>query len=772
MKSLLKTHYLILLLLTVLPAFSLSAANDSDKHGQGNFTSLSDAVWQLADLEFLPATALKKAPSLGGQNFTHCCLLAVNASLDVVDGVLVKTKTDYIDATVEEFLQRNEDGQFPCTAAWDGDTRGAPKVNVTAGWLESTCPGWQISDSKKGHESQWITPFVGFLLPSVVFVLTIPRRRKLAVWKKLFVQDLSQLISWILAPFAMILAGIFVCCDTIIWLCACFAFASPMILSGVYEAYLDQKIISFLTEKTNNLRLTLDMRARLLFVILVGNLDLDPEQIQGDEELVVLNHGKHSDDNERWPNFRPDARRNPSSPWTHIQNLVSPLRSYRDTSLGTPRQWPLHDVKCTIPNCTDLYCKEVPLQRNSFVRKEVGRTKTRLRTMLATQLSFGSSVGSPVVFFLGAFSFTIVTTLGSLGDENTSLDLAFGMWYMIIPHISIISGLLLAGNNPNTLEGVMALEFGDVEEKESFEKKHWLNSIFELAYESRYRPKWLWERGRSKQDWIDRVITTYEFRAPSGRRGSMVPDEDMAALRVATTMDFMSWAIILTLTLLLMGTPFVLAFLVSFYTPQVGVSCRSFTILIYAIAQLCQVVLWMWAYAGPPANGKYFKFFRKGGFLDRNGFFTPTNIKSLWKKETFWSLQSLWALIWFNLATIFGFGGVLSTIGGTMMQLMGVYSSSKCSVNASWWTRPHDQVMVTISRNYALEILDAKRYWIPCAITAILFLGLVSFCGWWYQRRLRGLFRNLVSELGSPKTDREDIRAVVSPSRDGIPPKN
>ncbi|CAG8981902.1 hypothetical protein HYALB_00013862 [Hymenoscyphus albidus] len=767
MDSLFKSHYPIFILLALFPILSSSVATDSSKHSQGNFTSLSDAVPQLSNLTYLLPTTHKKAPTLGGQNFTHCCLLAVNASLEVIGGYLRKTETDYIGATVEEFLQRSEDGQFPCTATWDGDIRGAPKVSVPAGWLESTCPGWQMSDSKKGHESQWITPFVGFLLPSVVFVLTIPRRRKLAVWKKLFVPDFSQLISWIVAPFAMILAGIFVCCDTLIWLATCFAFASPMILSGIYEAYLDQKVISFLTEKTANLRLTLDMRARLLFVVLVGNLDLDPEQIRGDEELVILSHGKHSDDNERWPNFRPNAPRNPSSPWTHIENLVSPLRSYRDAALGSPRQWPLHDVKCTIPNCTDLYCKEVPLRRNFFVRKEIGRTKTRIRTMLATQLSFGSSVGSPVVFFLGAFSFTLVTTLASLGDEDTSLDLAFGMWYMIIPHISIVSGLLLAGNNPNTLEGVMALEFGDVEEKESFETKHWLNSIFELAYESRYRPKWLWERGRSKQDWIDRVISTYEVRAPSGRRGSMVPDEDMAALRVATTLGFTGWTIVLALTLLLMGVPFVLAFVVSFFTPQVGVSCRSFTILIYAIAQLCQVILWMWAYAGPPSKGKYFTFFRKGGFLDQKGFFTPTNIKTLWTQKTFRSLPTLWALIWFNLAMLFGLGGVMSTIGGTMMQLMGVYTSSKCSINASWWTRPHEHIIVTISKNSELEIRDAKKYWIPCAITAILFLGLVSFCGWWYQRRLRGLFRNLVSELGSPRTDREDIRAVVVPSRNG-----
>jgi hypothetical protein len=105
--------------------------------------------------------------------------------------------------------------------------------------------------------------------------LTIPRRRKLAIWKKLFVPDLSQLVSWILAPLAMLFSGICVICDTIIWLSMCFAFASPMLLSGLYEAFLDNRIIRFLISKTEDFRLTLDMRAQLLFVVLVGNLDLD-----------------------------------------------------------------------------------------------------------------------------------------------------------------------------------------------------------------------------------------------------------------------------------------------------------------------------------------------------------------------------------------------------------------------------------------------------------------------------------------------------------------
>ena len=381
--------------------------------------------------------------------------------------------------------------------------------------------------------------------------------------------------------------------------------------------------------------------------------------------------------------------------------------------------------------------------------------------MLACQYSFGSTVGAPVVFFLGAFVFNIVTALETLGDESTSLALAFGMWYMIIPHISIISGLLLAGNNPNTLEGVVALEVGDIEAEGEvdFERKHFGTKLFELAYDSRYRPSWIWMRGRSKRDWVERVWKTYQFRPAPGSQRDMVPDEDMEGLRKATTLSILNWITIMSMTLLLMGVPFVLAFLTGFYTPQVGVSCRSLTFTVYAICQVSQLVLWLWAYAGVPEEGPYFAFIRKGGWLDQHGFYTPTALTSLWSRKTFFSFQSFWAIVWYNLATIFGLGGVITSIGGTTMQLMGVYSSDKCDINAQWWTRRHGDVPVIISSNYAQEIKDASTYWKACAVTATLFLGVVSFCGWWYQRRLRGLFRELVSNIGNPAFDREDIKA-------------
>lgn len=126
-------------------------------------------------------------------------------------------------------------------------------------------------------------------------IFSIPRRRRLEVYRQFFIADLSGVKSYLAAPLGALGAALIVILDTMIWLSTCFAFAAPMILSGLYEAVLDKRMLDFLNVKvevsiTNswerkcakylqNNRLTLDMRARCLMVILIGNLDLalDPD---------------------------------------------------------------------------------------------------------------------------------------------------------------------------------------------------------------------------------------------------------------------------------------------------------------------------------------------------------------------------------------------------------------------------------------------------------------------------------------------------------------
>lgn len=82
------------------------------------------------------------------------------------------------------------------------------------------------------------------------------------------------------------------------------------------------------------------------------------------------------------------------------------------------------------------------------------------------------------------------------------------------------------------------------------------------------------------------------------------------------------------------------------------------------------------------------------------------------------------------------------------MQLLGVYSGGICNVNIEYWLDPSQPAAtVMLSSNSKQMIDDAQRYWEPLAIAAILFMGMVSFVGWWYQRRTRDLFTDQVAKM-------------------------
>ncbi|KAJ4393500.1 hypothetical protein N0V93_002712 [Gnomoniopsis smithogilvyi] len=388
--------------------------------------------------------------------------------------------------------------------------------------------------------------------------------------------------------------------------------------------------------------------------------------------------------------------------------------------------------------------------------------------MLNCQYSFGSMVGAPVVFFIGGFIFALLQSLQTLGNEDIALALAFGQWYMIIPHIAIISGLLLAGNNPNILEGIVGTQ-----RQEQDESIRFLGLTYNLTYPSCYKVAWQWHRGHNKKLWIDKLLKTYLNRSAGE---DVVVSRDLKHLQSKTSLSFIDWVVVLFLAALLLGVPFFLAFITAFYTPQVGLSCRSFTFLIYECSQLGQIFLWLWAYAITPpkvtgaavyAGSDTLGFFRPNGWLDARGFYDPTNFDHLVLlyeshresrygvrgiARVLWSalqdVRTLWCCLWYSSSIFFTLVATMTAIGGTLMQLLGVYTADICNLNVGNWLHPYrPEVTAMLSTNSKQMIDDAQKYWKPLAIAAICFMGVVSFVGWWYQRRTRDLFTDQVIKI-------------------------
>ena len=157
-----------------------------------------------------------------------------------------------------------------------------------------------------------------------------------------------------------------------------FALAGPILLSGIYEAFLDNRILQYIdddcSDKISADRLSTAQRAHLSYIVLVGNLDM----------LA-----------------RPDGEAG-STAWDGIDGLSGLLRDLQDLPPDSPR-----------------------------LVKSVKRTKTQLRTMLAAQYSFGVTVGAPIFLFCGSFIYTLLDNYANLGDNNVSH--AFGRSCFLIP---------------------------------------------------------------------------------------------------------------------------------------------------------------------------------------------------------------------------------------------------------------------------------------------------------------------------------------------------
>ncbi len=166
----------LLVLVCLLPLVHGQDASSSSS--DLNATIISNEFWQLSNLSDQKPQG---NPYLGGQDFTWCCLKAFENALAVADdgSVVIRNNSGSTigASTVKELQDAAQRNQFPCTAKYNGDPRGAPVVEIDYGFLADECPGWERSSET--NLNAWLHSLSGFLLPAVIFCLSVPRRRKL-----------------------------------------------------------------------------------------------------------------------------------------------------------------------------------------------------------------------------------------------------------------------------------------------------------------------------------------------------------------------------------------------------------------------------------------------------------------------------------------------------------------------------------------------------------------------------------------------------------------
>jgi hypothetical protein len=298
---------------------------------------------------------------------------------------------------------------------------------------------------------------------------------------------------------------------------------------------------------------------------------------------------------------------------------------------------------------------------------------------------------------------------------------------MIIVHVAIISGCLLASNNPSTSAGIVGSGHEELEHEHrklqrratfvdhnhGLESPGWTWERFAHsvlgwsdAYETEFQPVSLWERGSNKMKWIKKSEAWKQ-------------DPDFRRLMEVTPLGwfFKIFLPALALVVLPPGSGGVVAY----WTPPRGVGCRSLSFLLYA---LCQIVITGIAVMR---------------CANEDNEWQP----SLQEWSSGWRFKALSAPFWLL--------SLLSAIGGTFLQIVGVFRNCFCKTTMDHWLKGLAKRNPRI--NLATDTDDARtssNAWIVMGALATVFMAVTCYGGWWYQRMIRNKFIEAVKDMWIP----------------------
>jgi hypothetical protein len=300
---------------------------------------------------------------------------------------------------------------------------------------------------------------------------------------------------------------------------------------------------------------------------------------------------------------------------------------------------------------------------------------------------------------------------------------------MIIVHVAIISGCLLASNNPSTSTGIvghipypgplphhasaipiMRLSNDNFsikrvsvtdkiskqfpvkpmeEEKTSFFKCAFLDQETIIlgwgnTYPTKFQPVWMWDRGSNKMEWIK---TTQGWTTDNRK--------------FRDSMKFTAWGWFLKIylpALVLVFVPPLAAAVVAYGTPPIGLRCRSLSFLIYATYQL------VLAFLSTVKNALGSERETAGG---------SDGILTGWK---FWAWSS--PFLCRLLSRYFG---------GTVLQLAQVCTTCLCYTSLYYWSNLNDALDINVASD-TQDDRDSSRSWLLMGSVATGLHGFHLLC--------------------------------------------
>lgn len=371
----------------------------------------------LKDLPYNPASF---NPLLGGQNWTACCALMVNDTVIIDNNTIsLRPGQTFFDGNISTLAQF---GAFPCGLQFNASAEYQPPSFWTPySWCTDRCPGWAVTSVDDFNN--WLKPLISFILPALVFTLNIPRRRKVGLPKTFFSVGSLGIGAFLLFVLWIPVATLIVALDLLAWLAVVFATAGPVIMSGLYEAFLDARILDFVSERIKANKLTIQERAHALLIILIGNLDQDPAW----ERSKSFVRGLPSDSiRQRFGSVPGATTHHGSVSQTNLATNIhllppAPHESGRQGSRSDPSS--SHSQSPAMPPVSPILAPSpgggVPSATGGYSAEQHRRihgVKVKLDAMLDSQLKFGSTVGAAILFYIGSFTYSVFDVESNLGD--------------------------------------------------------------------------------------------------------------------------------------------------------------------------------------------------------------------------------------------------------------------------------------------------------------------------------------------------------------------
>ena len=190
---------------------------------------------------------------------------------------------------------------YKCGQVYEATIPPAPPLLVPTSWCRQKCTGYD--SPAPSDTSAWAAPLFQYILPAVIFSMTVPRRLVLEPPRWFFDFSVNHMNGLVKALFSLCVAGIIVTLDTAVWVFVIMVAPAPFIFSGLLEVSLDYRIIrnlmSSYTGPGEDQPVGLDraQRVELLTAVLAGNLGIKGVPADPQSELgMVLDVNKHPEE--------------------------------------------------------------------------------------------------------------------------------------------------------------------------------------------------------------------------------------------------------------------------------------------------------------------------------------------------------------------------------------------------------------------------------------------------------------------------------------------